>query len=199
MTEITRVPLQPIKKGSLTKLWIAIVVLAVAALALASLTAPRGVVVETVTEGSGPVAEVGDVVFANYVGKLDDGTEFDASEGTPPGIPPGIFPEGVPFVLEEGATIPGFFESLQKVQNGGSYVFRIPADKAYGDDPPPDSAIPANADLTFEITVNGVMSQEEFQQRVGLLQQMMQQAPPPGAEEGGAGADAAEPAPPGGS
>ena len=40
MAEVTRVPNQPIRKGSLTKLWLGIAVVLVAALALAWWTVP---------------------------------------------------------------------------------------------------------------------------------------------------------------
>ena len=43
MTEVTRVPLQPIAKGSLTKLRIGIIVAVLIAAALAWYAAPRGV------------------------------------------------------------------------------------------------------------------------------------------------------------
>ena len=175
MTEITRVPLQPVKKGALTKLWIAVALLLAAAAGVAWATMPEGFGVTTVRAGEGPTAQEGDVVFATYVGRLDDGTVFDQSQPLPPGIPEGMFPEGTPFPVQEGATIPGFFDGLKQVQAGGNYTFRIPADQAYGAEPPPGSPIPPDADLTFEIGVSEVMSQEEFQGRVAQLQQMMQQ------------------------
>ncbi|WP_369795372.1 FKBP-type peptidyl-prolyl cis-trans isomerase, partial [Erythrobacter sp. HI0019] len=77
MTEITRVPLQPIKKGSLTKLWLGVLLAVLVAAGLAWAAMPRGLDVETVTAGSGDSPQLGDVVFVNYVGTLADGTEFD--------------------------------------------------------------------------------------------------------------------------
>ena len=49
MTEITRVPLQPIKKGSLTKLWLGVLLAVLVAAGLAWAAMPRGLDVETVT------------------------------------------------------------------------------------------------------------------------------------------------------
>ena len=173
MTEITRVPLQPIKKGSLTKLWLGVIVAILLGAGLAWAAMPKGLDVETVTAGSGDSPKVGDVVFVNYVGKLP--------------VPPGLFPEGNPLLLEEGAIIDGFVAGLQQMQKGGSYVLTIPADQAYGAEPPPGSPIPANADLVFEIDVIDFMSRDDFQARAAALQQMM------GAEgEAGAGPPADE-------
>lgn len=192
MTEVTRVPLQPIAKGSLVKLWLGIIVAILIGAGIAWSAVPKGISLETVTEGSGPTPEIGDVVFVNYVGKLPDGTVFDESQQPP--IPEGIFPKGNPFPLEEGATVDGFFEGLQKVQKGGSYVLNIPANKGYGDAPPPGSPIPAGSDLVFEIEVVDFMAREDFQTRLQALQQMMQQQQgAPGAPGGQAGAPPAAP------
>lgn len=185
MAEITRVPIQPIKKGSLTKLWLGILLAVLAAGGIAWATAPVSTTVEVVRAGIGPTAQVGDVVFANYVGKLDDGTEFDKNEPLP--IPPGFFPEGVPFPVEEGATVPGFFKGLQQVQKGGEYVFNIPSKDGYGSEPQPGSPIPPNADLTFEVEVTEIMKREDFERRQAALTQLMQQ------QQGGEGAPAGAP------
>jgi len=173
MTEITRVPLQPVAKGSLTKLWLGVILAILIGGGLAWAAMPKGLDVETVTAGAGDSPQVGDVVFVNYVGKLADGTEFDRSQPLP--VPPGLFPEGNPLLLEEGAIIDGFIEGLQQMQKGGSYVLTIPADQAYGAEPPPGSPIPANADLVFEVEVVDFMSRDDFQARAAALQQMIGQ------------------------
>jgi len=172
MTEVTRVPLQPIAKGSLTKLWLGVAAAVLLAAGIAWAAVPQGVNVEEVRTGTGPTAQMGDVVFVKYTGKLADGTVFDQSQSFP--LPPGLLPEGNPFPLEEGATIPGFGQGLQKMQKGGKYVLEIPAELAYGDEPPPGSGIPAGADLVFDMEVTEIMSREDFQRRVAVVQQMMQ-------------------------
>ena len=180
MTEITRVPLQPIKKGSLTKLWLGVIVAILLGGGLAWAAAPKGAGLEVLTEGNGQSPQMGDVAFVDYVGTLDDGTVFDRSQPLP--IPPGLFPEGTPMLLEEGALIPGFLDGLTKMEKGGKYRLTIPSDQAYGAEPPPGSDIPANADLTFEVTVNDFMSRADFEARAQQLQALMgamqqQQAP----------------------
>ena len=93
MTEITRVPLQPIAKGALGKLWLGVAAAALAAGGLAWATLPKGVDVETIKAGTGPSPTVADVVQINYKGSLENGKVFDQAERA-------VFPvEGV---------IPGF-------------------------------------------------------------------------------------------
>src|SRR5262245_47100346 len=130
MAEVTRVPLQPLKKGSVVKLWIGLLALLAAAAALAWATMPAALHVEEVRAGVGATAKDGDVVFVRYVGKLPDGSVFDQSQ--PSGIPQGVFPEGTPFPVEAGATVEGFYQGLKRVQAGGKYRFEIPAKLAYG-------------------------------------------------------------------
>ena len=172
MTEITRVPLQPIAKGSLTKLWLGVLLAILLGAGLAWAATPKGLSVDTITAGTGDSPKVGDVVFVNYVGKLKDGTEFDRSQPLP--IPPGLLPDGNPLLLEEGAIIDGFVQGLTQMQKGGKYTLTIPAEQAYGAEPPPGSPIPANADLVFDVEVVDFMSKEDFQQRAAAIQQMMQ-------------------------
>lgn len=193
MTEVTRVPLRPIAKGSLTKLWLGIVAAIAIGAGLAWSAVPPGVDIETLTAGTGPNPEIGDVVFAKYKGTLEDGTVFDKSQEIP--IPEGIFPKGNPFLVEEGATIPGFFEALKGVQKGGKYRVEIPAAMGYGAEPPPGSPIPANADLVFELEVVDFMKRADFDQRMQAFQQMMEMQQQQQGEGGAEGGVAGEGAP----
>ncbi len=187
MTEITRVPIQPVAKGSLTKLWIGVLLAIAVGAGLAWAAVPRGVDLDTIVEGTGPLPKDGEVVWLNYKGKLADGTVFDESREIPLPIE-GLFPKGTPFPIEEGAAIPGFFEGLKQMQKGGKYNLFIPADKAYGAEPPPGAPIPPNADLEFEIEVVEIMSKETFERNLAILQQAMQSQM--GGAEGAAGAGA---------
>ena len=54
MTEITRVPLQPIAKGSIGKLWLGVAAAIAVAGGLAFAAIPSSVVVDTIKAGSGP-------------------------------------------------------------------------------------------------------------------------------------------------
>ena len=179
MTEITRVPLRPIAKGSLAKLWIGVIVAVALAVLLAWSLAPKGVEVTVLEAGSGPSPSAGDVIFVNYPGKLEDGTVFDQSQPLP--LPPqaqGLFPEGNPLPLDN--MIPGFVEGATKMQKGGKYQLRIPANMAYGDEEKTNPqtgevVIPANSDLIFDVDMIDFMTRAEFERRVQVITQMMQQ------------------------
>ena len=140
---VTQVPLRPLQRGALAKLWLGILLLIGAGLLLAWATAGRtaGVRVKTVEAGSGPVILASDGVLVEYEGKLDDGTVFDTSAGRGPAF----FPVG--------GVVPGFSQALQKMQKGGRYQFTLPSELAYGESPPPGSPIPPNADLHFTVHV----------------------------------------------
>jgi FKBP-type peptidyl-prolyl cis-trans isomerase FkpA len=145
---VTQVPLRPIARGSLAKLWFALFVLVAAALALAwsgagqlrGETTDSGLVFRTIEPGEGPLIKPVDGVMIEYEGRLTDGTLFDTSEGRGP----------TPMIA--GQVIPGFAEALQKMQKGGRYAIRIPSALAYGATPPP-GPIPPNADLDFDVHI----------------------------------------------
>lgn len=184
MTEVTRVPLLPIAKGSLTKLWLGVAAAILIAAGIAWAAAPRGVEVETLAEGSGPTPGPEDVVFVHYTGKLPDGTVFDQSQPIPLPVE-GIFPEGFPMPL--GDMVEGFREGAVQMQKGGRYELTIPASKAYGaegrqDPQTGEYRIPPDSDLIFEVEVVDFMSRADFDRRIQALQQLMQmqQGPGPG-------------------
>lgn len=187
MAEVTRVPLQPLKKGSLVRLWLGIAAVVLAGAALAWFTVPKGVSITTVTAGMGNSPTIEDVVFVRYKGMLEDGTVFDEGQEFPVPVP-GIFPEGTPMQL--GEMIPGFQEGITRMQKGGKYKLYIPSDKAYGEqgriDPQTgEERIPPNADLVFEIELIDFMSRQEVETKIQQIQQIMQAAQQ--AQEGGPG------------
>jgi len=143
MSTVTAVPLQPLKRGSVAKLWLGIVLLVVAALLLAWAGAGRmvGVTVKTVVAGKGPTIGVNDGVIIEYTGRLPSGTIFDSTEGRGP----------APLLV--GQVVPGFSSALQRMQSGGRYQIHIPSKLAYGATQPPGSPIPPNSDLDFDIHV----------------------------------------------
>ena len=146
---VTQVPLRPIKRGSLLKLWLALALLVVAAFALAKLgtqpfrsqTTASGIEFRTLKPGTGPLIQREDAALVDYVGTFDDGKEFDASR--------------------------------QPVPMGGSYKFRLPAEMGYGASPPPGKR--PNAPLNFEVTVReiaagmgpAILQQQQQQQMQG--------------------------------
>lgn len=64
----------------------------------------------------------GDTVHIHYTGRLDDGTEFDSSQGRDP----------LSFTLGEGKVIPGFESAVLGMAEGDSKTATIPTEEAYG-------------------------------------------------------------------
>ena len=182
MTEITRVPLQPIAKGALTKLWLGVAAVALAAGGIAWASMPGSVDIETIKAGTGASPTIADVALINYKGMLANGKVFDEGKQA-------VFPlEGV---------IPGFTQALEKMQKGGKYKVLIPSELAYGpaDQKNPQTgevAIPGGSDLTFEIELIDFRSKAEIEAQQRMMQQLQQQM----GGAGGPGAPGAPGAPP---
>ncbi|MEP2101591.1 MAG: FKBP-type peptidyl-prolyl cis-trans isomerase [Parasphingorhabdus sp.] len=189
---VTTVPIRPIKKGSLTKLWIGLaLVLAVAgALAYAGtqnavttgasnaqflasnadndgvITTTSGLQYQVLKPGEGASPTATDTALVKYKGTTRDGNVFDENEQTP---------------MPVGGVVPGFSEALQLMQKGGEYRIWIPSELGYGEQSP-GPELPANSVLIFDVTLLDFISAEQMQ---ALQQQMQQQGgmpggPPPG-------------------
>jgi FKBP-type peptidyl-prolyl cis-trans isomerase FkpA len=102
-------------------------------------TTPSGIVIRTITAGTGPNPAPDDVVKVHYEGKLIDGTVFDSSIQRN---------EPAEFPLNE--VVPCWREAVQKLKKGGKAQVVCPAEVAYGDRGQPPT-IPPGATLTFEI------------------------------------------------
>lgn len=173
MTEITRVPLQPVAKGSVAKVWLGALALVAAGAGLAWGTTrgygtlDGGVQVITLKAGEGDSPKTSDVALINYKGTLKDGTVFDENKQVPMPL------QGV---------IPGFTTALSSMQKGGKYQVMIPAKLGYGDKD--NGPIPANSDLYFDIELLGFMDFQQFQMQQAMMQQMQQQRGAPGGAPG---------------
>ncbi|NLV25829.1 MAG: peptidylprolyl isomerase [Methanomicrobiales archaeon] len=99
---------------------------------------------ETVTCVDG--AQDGDVIEVDYIGTLDDGTEFDNS-----------FKNGQPFslILGSGGAISGFDSALHCMKVGETKKFTLSPEEAYGEYDPaqivsmPIEFIPAGENVTI--------------------------------------------------
>ena len=140
---VSQVPLRPVAKGTLMRLWLAVAALIALAFAIAYYGAGqfKNVIVDTVTAGSGPLITEMDGVIIEYTGRTEDGTVFDTTEGRGP----------APFLVMQ--VVPGFREALTKMQQGGRYKILIPGRLAYGPNPPAGSPIGPNEDLSFDVHV----------------------------------------------
>jgi len=100
---------------------------------------PSGIVIRTITPGSGPSPAATDVVKVHYEGKLIDGAVFDSS-----------IQRGEPIEFALGGVVPCWTEALQKMNKGEKAQIVCPSALAYGDRGSPP-AIPPGATLSFEI------------------------------------------------
>ena len=188
---VTTVPIQPIKKGSLTKIWLAVLLVAAAALLLAYTgtqnvvvngasneqflsanagedgveTTASGLQYKVIKPGEGASPTATDTALVKYEGRLRDGTIFDANEQTP---------------MPVGGVVPGFSEALQLMQKGGEYRIWIPSELAYGESSPGEE-IPSNSLLIFDVTLLDYISAAQMEE---LRQQMQAQGAMPGAPAG---------------
>lgn len=194
MSNVTAVPLQPVKRGYLIWLWLGIALALVSAVVLARQGDPallreaRGSGVTTTASGlqykqvkagapGGAHPTTTDVALVSYEGRLVDGSTFDKSQ------------QPVPFPVAPGATVPGFSEGLRLMTKGSKYRFWMKPSLAYGAeekrDPTGKVVIPANSTLVFDVELldfipETVLRQMQAQQGMGGM---------PGAPgAGGAGA-----------
>ena len=165
---VTTVPIPPLEKGSLIKLWggLALAVAVAGGVAWAGTRGSSGGCTKVTASGlgfsqikvgSGPKPAANDFVLVNYKGTLAaDGKEFDKGER-------------VPFPVSQ--VVAGFSEGLQLMQKGGSYKLCIPAALGYGANA--QGPIPANADLVFDVDLIDYKSFAEVQ----AMQAQMQTQP----------------------
>jgi len=98
-----------------------------------------GIVIRTITAGTGASPSADDVVKVHYEGKLIDGTVFDSS-----------IKRGQPAEFPLNGVVPCWTEALQKMKKGEKSQVVCPSSLAYGDrGSPPD--IPPGATLSFEV------------------------------------------------
>ena len=98
-----------------------------------------GIVMRTITIGTGESPTAADVVKVHYEGKLIDGTVFDSS-----------IKRNEPAEFPLGDVVPCWTEALQLMKKGGRSQVVCPATLAYGDRGSPP-VIPPGSTLSFEV------------------------------------------------
>lgn len=176
MSEITAVPISPVKRGWLV--WLTLGVAAAGAtgigLAIAGTSKsvggecagakfpgkaakaaqlPSGLVFQTVRAGTGAKPTDTDVGLVSYKGSLLNGTVFDENPRAP---------------LPVKTMIPGFSEALKLMQRGGSYRFCMPSKLGYGDKGV--GPIPAKSPLIFDVELIDFRSEADLQAQMQAMQ-----------------------------
>jgi FKBP-type peptidyl-prolyl cis-trans isomerase FkpA len=175
MSDITAVPLRPIRKATLVWLWAGIALLLTAGVALAwtgtakqvamaeppanflarnakaggVVTLPSGLQYKVLREGAGDRPTMSDLVIVDYDGKLLNGSTFDASSR-----------HGGPSPLPVAGMIPGWTEGVQLMTPGSKYRFWMPPELAYGEQGAGDGLIPPNSVLVFDLSLIAVAPQQ---------------------------------------
>jgi len=97
--------------------------------------------------GTGAAAKAGDTVTVDYTGAVaSTGVIFQSTQGSQP------------VSLSLNNVIKGWQEGIPGMKVGGTRRLLIPANEAYGANPPQGSGIPANAPLVFDITLHKIGS-----------------------------------------
>ena len=204
MSEVTAVPIRPVRKGTLLKLWLGLIVLCLAAAGLAwigtrplqEIALPSGARYRVIRQGHGAPMTQADVAGLRYklhVGSVEAPVIQDSDES------------GQPFVTSVQEVFPGFADALVHMRAGGRYLLWLPPGTHIAGNAPPGAPFtPANT-LVFEISMlqiaAGMANQRQMQmmQQMQQMQQQQQQGAggagaPPGAEGGAGGARGAPPA-----
>lgn len=96
--------------------------------------------------GDGTEVKAGDTVTVDYTGAVAaTGTIFQSSKDT-----------GQPATFGLDQVIKGWTDGIPGMKIGGTRRLIIPAEQAYGANPPQNSGIPANAPLVFDVTLQAI-------------------------------------------
>ena len=144
---------RPANTGRAVALWLGFLLIIAAGIGLAWVGAgalrpevtSSGLQFRTIQGGKGDPIKTEDAALLDYVGTLDDGTVFDASQN-----------HGGPQPFTIATVFPGFGEAMTKMQEGGRYRFTMPPRLAFGNSPPPQG-FPKDSNLTFEVQVRKIV------------------------------------------
>jgi FKBP-type peptidyl-prolyl cis-trans isomerase FkpA len=192
---VTAVPIRPLKKGTVTRLWIGLGLLAALAGAAAwagteaqlaadpktflsrnageegVVTTPSGLQYKVLEQGRGPRPTMNDVVMVDYEGFIaTTGESFESTAGQGPATFPVM------------GVVPGFSEAVQLMQRGSKLRIWLPPELAYGPEERTDPqtgkvVIPANSVLRFDMTLRDFqpLTAEQLQQ-MQMMQALQEQA-----------------------
>jgi FKBP-type peptidyl-prolyl cis-trans isomerase FkpA len=100
--------------------------------------------------GAGDTIKAGQTAQVMYIGKLLDGSIFDANMGSDP-----KHTEPISVMVGKGQVIKGWDEGLLLLKKGTRASFYIPSPLAYGSQSP-GAAIPPNSVLIFDVEIRDV-------------------------------------------
>tara|TARA_R110002124_G_scaffold286453_1_gene467390 strand:+ start:1868 stop:2566 length:699 start_codon:yes stop_codon:yes gene_type:complete len=104
-----------------------------------------GLQYKVIEEGTGASPTAESTVEVHYEGTLIDGTKFDSS-----------YDRGETIEFPLNGVIRGWTEGVQLMKEGATYMFYIPSDLAYGENPRPGGPIKPNSALIFKVELISV-------------------------------------------
>lgn len=198
MSNVTAVPIQPIKRSIVV--WIVLGVIAAAAFGLwlafagtgrviadkgtneqflaynarqsGVVTTKSGLQYKELEKGEGNAKPTdADVTLVEYTGTLRNGRTFDASQRPTP--------------MPVAGVVPGFSEGLKVMTKGSKYRFWIKPELGYGERTPDPNRLPPNSVLVFDVKLidflpAAVVQQMQQQQSMGGGLPPGVGGPPPG-------------------
>jgi len=179
MSEVTAVPIRPIARGSMVKLWLGLLLLCLAGAALAwvgtagqqVIELEHGVRMRVISEGHGPLMTDQDVMLVTYrlhVGDLSAPVLQDSE----------TVGQGQPFPATTSQVYPGFADGLRHMRAGGRYILWLPPGTHVTGPVPPAAGFTEHDTLVFELhtlQLGAGLAQELQQQQMMQMQQQMQQ------------------------
>lgn len=187
MSSVTAVPLQPLPRGTVLKLWLGILLVILLAVGLAWLgtsklqftTLDNGVRYRVIEQGTGEKVTPNDLVQLHFeVTKVADGRIILSSART-----------GQPENVTANSFFPGLRDVMLELREGGVYQVYATAQEATGEPVPPGQPVQSDDELEFKLRVVRVAA------GMGAMQGMMGPegpgpagpgGPPPGAMPPGA-------------
>lgn len=107
-------------------------------------TTASGLKIHDEKVGDGPSPKMGQTVRVHYIGRFENGQEFNNS-----------YQMGKPAEFQLGGVIEGWNEALQTMKVGGKRKIWVPSQIGYGTRGKPPT-IPPNANLEFDIELLGI-------------------------------------------
>jgi len=197
MAEVTAAPIPPVRKGTLVKLWLGLIILCLAAAGLAwvgtrplqEIALPSGAHYRVIREGHGAPMTQQDVAGLRYklhVGSVDAPIIQDSDENG-----------GQLFATSVQEVFPGFGDALTHMREGGRYILHLPPGTHVTGNPPPGAPFGPRDTLVFELEMVQIARGMAMQRQQMMMQQMQQMMQQQQQQQGGAPGNSSEAAPAG--
>jgi FKBP-type peptidyl-prolyl cis-trans isomerase FkpA len=192
MSAVTAVPLRPLARGSVLRLWIALGLLVLIAAGLAWWSTsglqrsamPSGVQYQVIREGDGELISSADIVLVQFVGRHESGAVFADTRR-----------EAQPLRATTDNFLPGVGDGLKLMRKGSVYRFWVPP-AVWRTQAGANVPFDPHETLSFDVQIVDVQIGAAAQQRIQQMQELQRQMQSGGNSVAPApGGNAAAPAP----